>query len=67
MCENFGGEPMEYREFVSENKDMKVNELIEKYLEKNSEVKVPASFEEKIEKKTQKLAFYFNEPKENFE
>ncbi len=45
---------------------MKVNELVELYLEKNEKVKLPAEFEEKNEKKVSKLAFYFDEPKENF-
>ena len=35
MSERLGGEPEKYKEFVKENKDLKGNELIELFLEKN--------------------------------
>lgn len=45
---------------------MKFDELVQLYLEKNEKIKLPSDIEEKNEKKLSKLAFYFDEPKENF-
>ena len=45
---------------------MKFDELVQLYIEKNENIKLPSELEEKNDKKISKLAFYFDEPKESF-
>ena len=67
LADSFGDEPEKYRDFVSENKNLRAPELIELYLEKNEKAEIPSQLGEKMNLKLNKLAFYFNEDKKNFE
>lgn len=67
MAKFFGESPEKYREFVEKNIDLRFNELTNVYVAENEGVAVSSQANEKVEERLEKLSFYFNEPKNNFE
>ena len=66
MSKLFGESPEFYRAFVEKNIDLRFHELSELYIAEKGDVNISEIAEEKNSEKIEKLAFYFNQPKDTY-
>lgn len=65
MVEKLGGEPEKYEDFVKPRLDKKFKEILEEYLKENN-IDSKKFDEEKVQRKSKKLGFYYKKEAEEF-